>query len=489
MPPSPAPATDSVGKGALSIGGGRLIGMAIAFLLMTMLTRRSQQDIGVFRTLATFLLIAETVPLLGMHRWLATQMGTNLRQRGLHFASSSVWASATAVVLALIYVGIALSGAYDREVSRGLLLIAMATIPSSTLLVVQASLIGIGRSAQVGLLNLAENGLRSAIGVGLVLAGFDVLSLIVVFVMVRWGTGVAGFRMVRAAIGPLDWRRPFEELFAVRGVVPRMAGVMLCALALRNAALVILPSLSNISQTGLFAVSYQLADLAMLVPTVLALSSTFVMARDASYAKPHLRRTMFAMTSVLAILLFPVTGLAVALAGPTLELLFGRGVLAAVPTFQIMMLATPLMAVDQVLSQGMVSTQRYTQDLWAISLGAGSAIALTLLLGQRWGAVGAAAAFLVSMGLSLLARVWLMRDLRIGHVFVHATWRAGCAALLCAALTAWASTRMLPALAQPSRLLLVIPGVLLYAAAFLLLGGASPRSRRRILHFMSHREA
>jgi len=463
--------------------------MVIAFVLMMMLSRRSEQDVGVFRTLATFLIIAESLPLLGMHRWLATQMGTDAQHRGLHFASSSVWAAATAVLLALAYVGISLSGWYDAHVSRGLLWIAFATVPSGSNLVVQSALIGIGRSTRVGLLNLAENVVRSAIGVVLVAAGFHVLAVIAVFSVVRWCSGIVGFRMACADIGTLDWRRPFAELFALRTVVPRFAGVMVCALALRNAALIILPSLSNTTEAGLFAVSYQLADLAMLAPTVLALSSTFVMSRDASYSKPHLRRTMVAMVAVLSVLLFPITALAVALAAPTLELLFGPRVLAATPTLQLMMLATPLMAVDQVLSQGMVSTQRYSEDLIAISLGAAAAVILTVFLGRHWGAPGAAAAFLASMGFSMLVRVWLMRDLRITRVFLHAAWRAGTAALASGLLTAWAAGMTPAPLDRRWLLLWAIPGFLAYLILLVVLGGVKTRSRHRMVKFVSHREA
>jgi O-antigen/teichoic acid export membrane protein len=313
--------------------------------------------------------------------------------------------------------------------------------------------------------------------------------VIAVFAVVRWITGIVGFRMVCAEIGPLDWRRPFAELYALRTVVPRLAGVMICALALRSAALVILPSLSDTTQAGLFAVSYQLADLAMLVPTVLALSSTFVMSRGASYSRPRLRRTMVAMVAVLSVVLFPVAGLAIALAAPTLEMLFGPRMLAAAPTLQLLMLATPLMAVDQVLSQGMVSMQRYSEDLIAISLGAAATVVLTVVLGKHWGAPGAAAAFFASMSISMLARVWLMRDLRITRVFIHAAWRAGAAAVSSGLLIWWGAANMLPLADQRWQLLWVIPGVFAYVTVLVVLGGARTRSRHRMAKFVSHREA
>ncbi|HEY4067461.1 MAG TPA: polysaccharide biosynthesis C-terminal domain-containing protein, partial [Burkholderiaceae bacterium] len=303
----------------------------------------------------------------------------------------------------------------------------------------------------------------------------------------RWATAAIGFRMLRAEVGALDWRRPFAELYGLRGVVPRFAGVMVCFLTMRNAALVMLPSLAGTAQTGRFAVSYQLADLAMLIPTVLALSSTFAMARGAASSLPHLRRTMVSMVALLSVVSFPIAALAIALAEPVLALLFGPRLLAAAIPLQLMMLATPLMAVDQVLSQGMVSDQRYSEDLIAIAVGAVAAVALTAVGAMLWGAVGAAAAFLVALLLSLMTRAWLMRDLRLFKVFFRAAWRSAIASLLCCALTWWAAATLLRSVDPRWALLWAVPGLAVYAACLAAAGGARPRSRRRMLDFVRRR--
>jgi hypothetical protein len=93
------------------------------------------------------------------------------------------------------------------------------------------------------------------------------------------------------------------------------------------------------------------------------------------------------------------------------------------------------------------------------------------------------------MGFSMLVRVWLMRDLRITRVFVHAAWRAGAAALASGLLTAWAA-RMTPQTYDRRWLLLwAIPGFLVYLILLVVLGGVKTRSRHRMVKFVSHREA
>jgi O-antigen/teichoic acid export membrane protein len=301
---------------------------------------------------------------------------------------------------------------------------------------------------------------------------------------VRWCAALFGFALVRQFIGRLDWRRPFSELHSLRTVVPRFAGATVCFLALRNAGLVMLPSLADTAQAGYFGVSYQLADLAMLPPTVLALSSTFAMARGASTSQPHLRRTMLAMVLLLTVTLWPLVALAVALAEPVLSLLFGAKFAVAAPVLQLMMLATPLMAIDQVLSQGMVSDHRYHDDLVAVAVGALVAVALTALCAARWGAVGAALAFVMAMLASTAMRLWLMRDLRLARVFCHAVWRPSIAGAVAATLTSVAATQLFRSLDERWTVLWAIPGALTFLLCFGALGGFATRSNRRLLDFV-----
>ena len=66
----PATQTDSVARGGATIVLARITGMGFAFLLFVLLARQSEVEAGVFRSVTTFLVIAEFLGLLGTQRWL-----------------------------------------------------------------------------------------------------------------------------------------------------------------------------------------------------------------------------------------------------------------------------------------------------------------------------------------------------------------------------------------------------------------------------------
>src|SRR5439155_18368911 len=92
----------------------------------------------------------------------------------------------TAAVLAVVYVGLSLTGIYGAEIASGLRLAALATIPAALMLHVQTTLVGIGLSHRMGHLNLIENVSGSVVAMGCLLSGMNAIPLIIVFVTCRW---------------------------------------------------------------------------------------------------------------------------------------------------------------------------------------------------------------------------------------------------------------------------------------------------------------
>ncbi|MFX9042801.1 hypothetical protein ABTN45_20545, partial [Acinetobacter baumannii] len=77
-----------------------------------------REDAGIFRTAVTYLTISEFLPLLGMHRWLATEMAAQAHRRRAVFRVALGLAMGVSAVMALLYLVIALTGIYSAPVSH-----------------------------------------------------------------------------------------------------------------------------------------------------------------------------------------------------------------------------------------------------------------------------------------------------------------------------------------------------------------------------------
>jgi len=129
---------DSVAKGSSSVAFSRLIGMAFSFLLFILLARQSAEDAGVFRTVLTYIIIAEFLGMLGLHRWLAAEIATLREKRWSLFWTTNIFTFCVSIILVLIYTAIALSDIYDTEVKLGIIIGAFAVIPAGILACVQS---------------------------------------------------------------------------------------------------------------------------------------------------------------------------------------------------------------------------------------------------------------------------------------------------------------------------------------------------------------
>jgi len=57
---------DSVAKGGSSVAIARMVGMVFSFLLFILLARKSAESAGMFKTVMTYVIIAESLGMLGL---------------------------------------------------------------------------------------------------------------------------------------------------------------------------------------------------------------------------------------------------------------------------------------------------------------------------------------------------------------------------------------------------------------------------------------
>lgn len=486
----PATQTDSVARGGATIVLARVIGMGFAFLLFVLLARQSEVEAGVFRSVTTFLVIAEFLGLLGTQRWLVVAIAPPGAERSELFIAGCMLAAATALLIALFYLAIALSGIYGDDISLGIGLAALATLPAALLTNVQTALVGIGLSQRMGWLNLLENATRSLISIALVLLGMHVLTIVVVFVVCRWLATLTGLYMVMRELGGGIRMPPRETLHALLRQIPRFAVIMGSFLVIRNAALVMLPALVDEREVALFAVPYQLYDLALLIPTILAISSNFLFVSCADRGPGSLRWVVMQLWSLTSVFLMPVVMLSLVFGGDLLHALFGNRYDDSVLPFYLLMLAALLMALDQVLSQVMQSSRRFHEDTVAIASAAVLMLAGTATLGSAWGALGAALTFLVVMIYLVALRLAQLRRLIRPSLMLWLIWRQTVAALTVGTFLWLLRHRLLADLdwkvwawLPPASLL----AVTLYLLLLKRLGGMKPSKRARVRRFLTSR--
>jgi len=428
---------DSVAKGVSSVALARIIGMAFSFLLFLLLARHSASHAAVFRTVMTYILIAESIGMMGMHLWLSYEIAPEHVDRWRLFLSANIFTTAFTIILSLVYLGIANAGIYEGEFNQAITLGALAVIPSGIYACVQSSMIGIGRSHLMGRLNMFENLTRCSVSIGLILMHQPVMSIVWVFVLSRWAAALVGFMQLKLLFyqkqpqKPLiSWKFNRKIIDQISKEAPKFALITAAFVLLRNAGMLILPAYSSAIETATYAVSYQLFDLILVIPSVLAMTSTNVFANKAIASKAALKKVSVQLISISSLALFPLIAITAGFAQQFLHMFYGDQYIHGKMSLTILMLASGLAMIDQVLSQIMLARKNYRQDMVSNVIGAIIVLLLTLALVPLWGAIGAAFSLTVSTLFIIVARLFQLNHIFEFKLLWTAIWRQTLASLI-----------------------------------------------------------
>ena len=480
---------DSVAKGGGSLMIARLLGMGLSFVLFLVLARHSAADAGFFRTVVTYILMAEFLGMLGLHRWLSTEIAPEGPHRWSVFLATTAFTIGSSLLLTVIYVGVANFGLYSPSLSQGILWGALAVIPSGIFSCVQSALVGIGQSHNMGKLTLIESLVRCLASIGLILLHYPVIDIVWVFVITRWMIALIGLYSLTKTLHADTWVPKRALLKQVAWQAPRFAIIILAFVLLKNAGLVILPALHNEAEAGVFAVAYQLLDLILIVPSVLAVASNNLFVNKANQSDVSLRKISAQLVSITSLALFPLAAITAGFAQNFLLFLYGSHYLDARNSLMFLMLAACFMMVDQVLSQVMVARKDYQSDMRSILLGAVSAVVLTVIASHRYGATGASAALAMAVLLAVLARLRFLQKVFPVKLLWLTTWKAIFSSVLIFLLCIFSFSLPLFASFATSKYLwmLCVPALLaIYAFLIYVLGGLSLSKKQRMKKFLFH---
>lgn len=393
------------------MAGARLLGMLLSFLLFLVLARHSPTAAGIFRTVITYLVIAEFIGMLGMHRWLATEMAAHPSRRWSLFLATNAVMLIVAILLIAAYSGIAVYDFYSADINLGIELAALSLIPSGVYQCVQSAFIGIGRTYIVGVYNAIEYILRCTGAILLIYFDHPVSDVITVFVVSRWLVAIVGFYHLSHMLTADSWIPRLYEIKHVLHDAPKFLVIIIAHMALRNSALVMIPALMNDESVAYFSVAYQLFDMILIIPSVLAISSNHVFVNMANHSIAALNNVSIQLLSVTSIAMFPCIAITAAFSSNVLLFLYGSHYTIASHTLAILMLASGVTMLDQVLSQIMTAQKDYKSDMISILAGGISTAVLTYLLVLHGGIHGAAMAYLMASLITVAIRISILNHL------------------------------------------------------------------------------
>jgi O-antigen/teichoic acid export membrane protein len=196
---------------------------------------------------------------------------------------------------------------------------------------------------------LAASAVTVGVSIGLLLTGHDVVSLVIVFVAVRYLVLICYFYLINRYIARLHWEFQFAFARSLLHDMKYFAASSLLAALFARPEIIILSLVSTPVQVGLYSAALKLVDLWQIIPETYMINVFPVLSR--AFARSDGEPQFIQDKSVkylLAVALPLGVGMAVA-ADPIITLLYGPGFEPAVPLLQVLACTIPLYSLNGVL--------------------------------------------------------------------------------------------------------------------------------------------
>lgn len=393
-----------VAKNTTALLATRLINQVAGFLLVVYATRKlGVEGFGKYSFVVAFYLVFEMISFFGLANFLPREIGRRREEAARYFVHAAAVVAAVAAVLVVVMNVAALYYHLPTDASRAMLVISLALVPAALGAAAEATFIGIEKAEFITLFTFVKRALVTGVSIAALAAGYGLVAL----VAVRAGAEV----LAAAAVTPTcvyfarrtagePARFFFEWQFAKRlfaGAIPFAALAVLAAIYWRLDVLM-LQRLRGAVEVGIYSASYRLMFLLTLIPESFMNAVYPNLARAWREDKPQFVRLGERSLRYLVALALPAAAGAFVLAKPVVLLIFAQDFARSVVVFSVLIFAVIPIYINNVYYRALFAAEQQLKSVFILVINIVVMVGAGWLLIPRWGATGAAAALLISLG-------------------------------------------------------------------------------------------
>ncbi len=415
--------TPGILKSSAFLMCSRILSSICTFFLFWLISQKSVQALGAFRTIFVFFLITEFLPLLGTNQLVIREISTSRTSLNKFFLHSLFFSIIVSLLICLFLIGLGTCGNYSSTISKGIIILAFGLPATATVLCSQSVLIGLGRGDLFGLIQGFENFLRTTVGALLIYLGYSILSVVVCFVVNRWLILIIYWMFLRPYFKQNKWYFDFSFLKSFLKEVPTFLGILISYMAIRFSPQVLLPWIKNDTAAGFFAVPYQFIDIILLAPTAFSINLMPLFAQNFKISTNALLQSCNNALKMISTIIIPVVLMFFLMARPVILHIFGQQYMPSIPILKIIIWVGLFFSIDQVLSMVTIASKNQFYDLLTLASGGLATTTFLFILIELMGAIGAAIGYLLGITVLIIVRIIFIKKILQDLKLFSELWR------------------------------------------------------------------
>ena len=387
-----------------SMASLRLGSAVLVFALFWYLSHHlAPSQLGGFSLLMNLFFLFQSLLLLGLNMPLMRRIAADPDVAAVESSNSFFFALPVA---AIIGAGLGLAGhIYSGD---GLVwpfaLLGLSMLPTAWTVVAECVLIGREQMYGVACVNLLEAMARLVGAVAVIIGGFGVTGVLVVFTALRFAAAAA-YLFNRHVPAPM-WRMVAAGVLeSYRREVPTYLAIAVVTGLCVRVDILLVSKLLSLHDAGIYAAAVRLSDAALMLPTTAAVVIFPTQARMFETNRAGFVNLMSGAVRWYLIMGFAAALLVVTLSPFIVHLLYAPALSEAAPVLQILILGAAMMVMDQLLSTTMMAARAQQADLRSMTFGLGVLVTLIVVLTHFFGLLGAAMASPAALLVRVLYRL------------------------------------------------------------------------------------
>jgi O-antigen/teichoic acid export membrane protein len=321
--------------------------------------------VGIYATVLGYFGLIDEATNMGATTFLIREIAKEPSKTNRYVVHFSVLGGAFAAIVLFLFWALVPHLGYSGELALCLYIIAPAIVPGTLNAVQYSVFVAHQRVEFVTYTTLMLATFTIGVNLYLLIAGYGVVSLVVMFVVIEYLITIVYFYFINRYIAALHWE--FEFRFAIKLLrdIKTFAALSVLGGVLAQPEVIILSLVASEAQVGFYSAALKVVGLWQFIPQIYMTNVYPVLSRS-----HHLNDQKFdiiqdkSIKYLLAISLPLAAGITVT-AAPIVKLLYGPDFESAVLPLQIMAWNIPLIFLSAVLWRALAARDQQRSVLWA----------------------------------------------------------------------------------------------------------------------------
>jgi len=410
--------TAHMGKGAsvlantLSLWLPDFLNPLLSFALIWAISRYlGAEGLGEYSLVLAYAGIFQTLASLGLVSLIVREVAKKRDEVHVFLLNSTVFGIISSIVSLVVMIGLVYAMGYERSVFIASVVMAFSLLPSTPIWYMDGVFRAFEKSHYVAITYLAENVLRVAACILLVVLGYGIVPVFVVSVAVRVFALALMARFYWKVLGRPRWefRPDIWRLLLTQS--PVFLNIVIFSTIHLNIDQIMLSKLKDVHSVGIYSAAMRLLSMCVALPLAFSNAVLPFFTREYVHGMEQLRSFVANSCRHLFLGTFPVVVGTAILADQIITLIYGTGFADSVPLLRVLIVALVPFGTVFTLAQVLIATDNQKVDMTINMVSAAINVVLNFVLIPLYGEMGCV--------LANLGTIIIFNELQYAYIRKH----------------------------------------------------------------------